>query len=91
MVRDVAVHEAVTARPLDTSDQALETEADRLYERDGKSLEQEHWGQYVAAIAPDGRTLLGTPLRQVLERAHEAFGPGNFVFKIGEIATWRVR
>lgn len=54
----------------------------RLYEQFGKPLEAEHPGQFVA-IAPDGRTLLGESAGQVGRAAKEAFGPGNFVFKLG--------
>ena len=90
MIKDVAAGEVGSARPAGMSDQELESEADRLYERYGKPLEQEHWGEFVA-ISPDGRTLLGATLRQVMEQAQEAFGPGNFIFKVGEISTWRVR
>jgi hypothetical protein len=35
---------------------ALNEQADKLYEQYGKTLEREHWGEYVA-IFPDGRTV----------------------------------
>ncbi|MBI4492414.1 MAG: hypothetical protein HY690_06435 [Chloroflexi bacterium] len=64
--------------------------ADRLYEQYGKPLEAQHWGEYVA-ISPDGRTLLGPTILEVLEKATAAFGPGTFVFKVGEkaVGKWR--
>lgn len=63
--------------------------ADRLYEQYAKPLESDHWGEYVA-ISPDGRTILGTGVGKLLRDAGEAFGPGNYVFKIGPrvIGRW---
>jgi hypothetical protein len=65
-------------------------EAERLYEQFGRPLEAEHWGEYVA-ISPRGETLLGQTPLDVLQRAASSFGPGNFVFKVGEriVFTWR--
>ena len=60
--------------------QTLLAETERLYEQYGKPLDQEHQGRLVA-IAPDGRTLLGTSAGEVGRRAKAAFGPG-FVFKL---------
>ena len=70
--------------------QALLAEAERLYEQYGKPLEQEHQGDFVA-ITPDGRTLLGTSASEVGRQAKAAFGPGNFVFKLGPrvVGKWR--
>lgn len=61
-------------------------ELHELYERFGKPLEGEHWGEYVA-VSLDGETLLGTDLLDLVQRARDAFGPGNTVFKVGEIAV----
>ena len=59
---------------------------ERLYEQYGKPLEKDHRGEYVA-IATDGRTVLGTDPDDVLRRAVEDFGSGNFALtKIGEKA-----
>ena len=68
----------------------LKQQANLLYERYGKPFEAQHRGQYVA-ISPEGRTLLGDSVRDVLLQAKAAFGPGNFVFKIGEraVGKWR--
>jgi hypothetical protein len=70
--------------------QALLAEANRLYEQYGKPFEAEHLGQFVA-ISRDGRTLLGTSAGAVGRQAKDAFGPGNFVFKIGPrvVGKWR--
>ena len=64
--------------------------ADDLYERYGRPLEQTHTGRFVA-ITPDGRTLLGADLHDTVARAVAAFGPGSYVFKIGDkvVGTWR--
>lgn len=71
-------------------DQERKRQADALYERYGKPLEQAHQGQYLA-IAPDGRTLLGSTMLDVLRGAKAQFGPGNFVFKVGTraVGKWR--
>jgi hypothetical protein len=74
----------------DMDDPERKRQADALYERHGKPFEAAHNGEYVA-ISPDGRTILGSSVREVLLRAKEAFGPGNFVFKIGAkaVGKWR--
>lgn len=70
--------------------QALRHEADRLYEQYATPLEAEHAGKFVA-VSRDGRTLLGESAREVGRRAKQAFGPGNFVFKLGPcvVGRWR--
>ena len=50
----------------------------RLYERYGKLLEKDHSGEYVA-ISLDGRTTVGQRVGDVLKRAIDSFGSGNFV------------
>ncbi len=64
--------------------------ADELYTKYGKPLESEHWGQYLA-ISPDGKTLLGSTLIEVAQKAKGAFGPGSFLFKVGPkaVGKWR--
>ena len=71
-------------------DEERRVQADALYERYGKPLEQEHRGEYIA-ISPDGRTLLGSSVIDVLRNAKATFGPGNFVFKVGPkaVGKWR--
>jgi hypothetical protein len=68
----------------------LDELADALYERYGRPLEAEHQGEYLA-VSPRGDTLVGPTLLDVLERATDAFGPGNYLFKIGEKAVGRWR
>ena len=70
--------------------QLLLAQANQLYERFGKPLEQQHLGQFVA-IAPDGRAVTGSSAREAGRRAKAAFGPGNFVFKLGPrvVGKWR--
>ena len=71
-------------------DQERERQANDLYERCGKPLERDHWGQFVA-ISPEGKTILCEDLLQVFGQAVERFGPGNFVFKVGgkAVGKWR--
>ncbi len=65
-------------------------EADALYAKYGQPLEQQHEGQY-AAITRQGRTVLGTTVLAVADRADEEFGPTEqaFIFKIGDVAEYR--
>jgi hypothetical protein len=73
----------MTARATETA------RADRLYAQYGIPLEGEHEGEYLA-VAPDGRTLLAPSLLDAVERAADAFGPGNYVFRIGTktVGSW---
>jgi hypothetical protein len=71
-------------------DQARKDQADHLYEQYGKPLEVQHAGRYVA-IAPDGRTLVAPTVLEALRGARAAFGPGSFIFKVGERAVGRWR
>ena len=72
------------------SGQQLVEQADNLYEQYGRPLEQEHWGEY-AAIFPDGSLVLGRSRLEVLDQAVYQFGPGSFLFKVGErvVGRWR--
>ncbi len=65
---------------------------DEIYERFGRPLEADHWGEYLA-VSPAGETLLGTDLTDVVERAVDTFGLGKRIplFKIGQIAVERWR
>ena len=74
------------------SNQKLMEQADGLYKQYGKPLEQEHWGEFVA-IFPDGRSVLGNSQLEVLEQALDQFGPGSFIFKVGDkvVGKWRRR
>ena len=73
-----------------TVDQEQLIEADALYRHYGLPFEATHTGQYVA-ITRDGRTVIGPTLLQVMQEAKAAFGPGSFIFKVGERAAgkWR--
>jgi len=73
-----------------TANEERKRQADALYERYGRPLETQHRGEYVA-IAPDGRTLLGSSVREALLEAKATFGAGNFIFKLGEkaVGKWR--
>lgn len=68
----------------------LKKQADKLYKQYGKPLELEHKEAYLA-VSPNGRTILGTTLLKVAKQAKQAFGPGIFVFKVGEkaVGKWR--
>ena len=69
-----------------------ETEAlyETLYEQYGKPLEATHQSRYLA-ISPERKTILGESLIEVAQKAGAAFGPGYFVYKIGErvVGKWR--
>ena len=68
--------------------QALD-EMDAVYERYVAVMERDHWGEFVA-VSRDGRTLLGSDHREVTRRAADAFGPGNYIYKIGPRAVGRL-
>lgn len=74
----------------DDSRQDQLAEADRLYEKYARPLEHEHVGEYIA-VSSRGEVLVGVRLYDVVDTAERQFGPGNFIFKIGEkvAATWR--
>lgn len=77
--------------------QAVKERAERdrkLYERYGKPLEATHRGKY-AAIASDGRVILGQDDIEVVEKAAKEFGSGSFAFcrlgeKDGAVGKWRL-
>lgn len=80
------------ARSVDEERARRLREGDELYERYGKPLEAEHWGEFIA-IMPDGRTLREPTLQAVAEQVVRAFGhgAGAYVFKVGERAVGRWR
>ena len=65
-------------------------EADALYERYGQPLEAEHRGEFIA-VTRDGRTLIAPSLEEAMLRSRNDFGPGAFVFQVGEraVGKWR--
>jgi hypothetical protein len=69
--------------------QQLNQQAEELYEQYGKPLEKQHKGKYVA-ISQDGKTVIGTSVFAVMQEATAQFGPGNFIFKIGDrsVGKW---
>lgn len=42
-------------------------------------------------ISAAGKTLLGSTVLEVMQQAKAAFGPGTFIFKVGDraVGTWR--
>ena len=65
-------------------------EKQRLYKEHGKPLEEAHTGEYLA-IGPEGQTILGKKSGEVLRKALDSFGSGNFgLFRVGHraIARW---
>ena len=50
---------------------------ERLYAQYGKALEKTHRCEYVA-ISHDGQTIVGKRMGEVLHKAEEEFGGGNF-------------
>lgn len=67
------------------------TEDNELYQRYGKKLEQEHKGEFVA-ISRGGIVIVSKSDIEVLQKALEHFGSGNFTFRrIGykAIGKWR--
>jgi hypothetical protein len=68
----------------------LERRYDELYEQYGRPLEQDHRGEY-AAISPRGDVVLGRTMHEAAQKAADQFGPGSFLFKVGdrEVGRWR--
>jgi hypothetical protein len=69
--------------------QPLKIQAEKLYNQFGKPLEETHKGKYIA-ISPNGNTLIGDVLIDLMEQAKVTLGPGNYIFKIGErsVGKW---
>lgn len=74
---------------LTAADRDRKRQADELYERYARPVEAEHRGQYVA-ISSEGRTVFAGTVHDALDKAVEAFGPGAFVFKVGEKTVWHL-
>ena len=64
-------------------------EGDLLYEKYGKPLEANHWGEFVA-ISPDGRTVFGPDIHKVSANATKSLG-WHYLFKIGEKVLGNIR
>jgi hypothetical protein len=69
---------------------ALTRQSEELYQRYVKPLEKDHQGEYIA-VSEDGRIVLASTLPELLDKAEQDLPPGNFLFKVGDIAidTWR--
>ena len=66
-------------------------EDERLYTLYGKPLEEKHTGELVA-IGPGGDILLGGDEVELMKRASERFGPGNYAFRgVGFDLVYRIR
>ncbi len=63
---------------------------DQLYQKYGKPLEKDHWGEFIA-ISKDGKTVLDNDLIKVMKKSLADFGPGSHVFKVGEKAVFKWR
>ncbi len=76
--------------PIRAVQHETERRYDELYERYGKPLEAEHTGAYLA-ISPAGETILGATLVEVAQQATARFGPGHFIYRVGEpaVGKWR--
>lgn len=74
--------------PEDTA--ALTRQSQDLYQRFVKPLEPDHEGQY-AAVSEDGKVVLAPTLLELMDKAEKDLPPGNFLFKVGDIAidSWR--
>jgi len=68
----------------------LERRYDEVYDQHGRPLEAAHRGKYLA-VSPRGETVLGSSLAEVAQQAKQRFGPGSFLFKVGERAVGRWR
>jgi hypothetical protein len=55
-------------------------EATLLYNKHAKSLETDHYGEFVA-ITHDGRIIIGKDDIEVLKKAIKDFGRGKFAFR----------
>src|SRR5262249_55405264 len=68
----------------------LERRYDEFYERYGRPLEDAHSGEFLA-VSPRGETVLSLTRLDVAQRAKAKFGPGCFLYKIGERSVGRIR
>jgi hypothetical protein len=66
------------------------SEGDLLYEKYGKPLEGEHWGELVA-IDPKGKIILGTDLGKLTWDAAAKLDTGHYIFRVGEKAVGTIR
>jgi hypothetical protein len=72
----------------DVQSAELQRTSDDLYEKYGKPLERDHWGEFLA-VSPQGDIVLASSLLEVAQMAAERFGTGNFLYRIGPRAVGR--
>ena len=60
---------------------------DNLYNKFGKPLEKDHWGEYIA-ISEDGKVILSSELMDVFKKS-ELFSAPSYIFKVGEKAVYK--
>lgn len=66
-------------------------EFDKRYERYGKPLENNRHGEFIA-ITQDGRVIVGKNDIEVVDRAIEEFGSGNFILcRVGDKSVGKIR
>lgn len=68
----------------------VEQIGDKLYQKYGKPLEEDHWGEFIA-ISQNGKTVLSSDLKELFKKSLTKLGPGSFVFKLGEKAVYKWR
>ena len=61
---------------------------DNLYNKFGKPMEKDHWGEYIA-ISNDGKFVLGSNLLRVMKKSLADLGPGSHLFKVGEKSVFK--
>ena len=71
-------------------DDELHRRCNELYETYGKPLEPRHHG-HCLAVSQEGRTIRGSDIHDVAERAAAVLGPSVFLYKIGERAVGKLR
>jgi hypothetical protein len=64
----------------------LTQRSDELYAKYVKPLEKEHTGEFIA-VSPNGKTVFGPTLLDVMKQAEQRLGDGNFIFKVGDVAV----
>lgn len=64
---------------------------DKRYERYGKPLENDHHGEFIA-ITQDGRVIVDKNDIEVVDRAIQEFGSGNFILcRVGDKSVGKIR
>lgn len=62
----------------------------QVYDRHVRPVEHAHQDEY-ALVTPDGETIFAPTLVEIFRRAHERSHPGNYIFKVGDVALGKVR